>query len=212
MQGFLLGLANGATCLAYCAPALVPYLLGEGKNIRQNTFILCQFLTGRLLGYLIFAVVAGLAGHYIRLSPMNQELLLGAAYTILSVVMFVYSRTTSPATSCAAHSLGGLKSQITANYPAIMPLLIGFLTGLNLCPPFLLVFAESIGTQTIFQSLLTFFTFFLGTTLYFLPTPFLGIFKSFVPLKSIGKMAAILMSAYYLYTGIVMLIGGIKTI
>lgn len=212
MQGFLLGLANGATCLAYCAPVLVPYLLSEGKSTRQNMSILCQFLTGRLLGYLLFAVAAWFASSYVATLPINQELLLGMVYTILAAVMYTHSRATRPTTSCATHSLKGLTNRVTAKYPAMMPLLMGFLTGLNLCPPFLLVFTDAISTQTISQSMLYFFTFFLGTTIYFLPTPFLGILRHFPPLKSIGKMAAILMSAYYLYTGIIMLIGGINII
>ena len=36
MQGFLLGLANGTTCLAFCAPALIPFLMHEGQTVRQN--------------------------------------------------------------------------------------------------------------------------------------------------------------------------------
>ena len=48
MQGFLLGLANGTTCLAFCAPVLVPFLLEEGKNVRQNLMTLFKFLGGRL--------------------------------------------------------------------------------------------------------------------------------------------------------------------
>jgi len=212
MQGFLLGLANGATCLAYCAPVLVPYLLGEGKNIKENMSVLCQFLIGRLLGYLMFAIAAWFAKSYLTTLSINQELLLGMAYTMLSTVLFVYSRTTAPTTACAAHSLKGLTNQVTAKYPTMMPLLMGLLTGLNLCPPFLLVFVNAIATQTLSQNILYFLTFFLGTTVYFLPTPFLGILKHFPPLKSIGKMAAILMSAYYLYTGIIMMIGGINII
>lgn len=211
MQGFLLGLANGATCLAYCAPALVPYLLGEGRNVRQNTSILCQFLVGRLLGYLLFAILAWFARGYMVSLPIHQEVLLGIVYTILAAVLLAYSLTT-PAPSCVAQSLKGLTRQAMDKYPAMMPLLMGFLTGLNLCPPFLLVFADAIGTQTIFQSMFYFFTFFLGTTVYFLPAPVLGMLKNFPPLRSIGKMAATLLSAYYFYTGIIMMIGGIYSL
>ena len=61
MQGFLLGLAVAPTCLAYCVPVVVPYLLGEGRErsapvrLRHG-----QFLGGRLCGYLAFAVLAWL--------------------------------------------------------------------------------------------------------------------------------------------------------
>jgi hypothetical protein len=62
----------------------------------------------------------------------------------------------------------------------------------------------------LLQSMLFFFSFFLGTSIFFVPTPFIGIFRGFSVLKIIGKMAAGLMGVYYFYSGIVMLIGGLK--
>lgn len=47
MQGLLLGLANGTTCLAFCAPVLVPFLLERGETVRQNLLTLLKFLGGR---------------------------------------------------------------------------------------------------------------------------------------------------------------------
>ena len=32
IQGFMLGLANGTSCLAFFAPVLLPYLLDEGST------------------------------------------------------------------------------------------------------------------------------------------------------------------------------------
>ena len=55
VKGFLLGIASGGACLAYCAPVLVPYLLGEGKTLRGNAVLVGGFLGGRLIGYLAFA-------------------------------------------------------------------------------------------------------------------------------------------------------------
>jgi hypothetical protein len=58
LDGFILGLSNGVACMATCAPVLIPYLLGEGKGIVRNYWVTGQFLFGRLLGYLLFAVLA----------------------------------------------------------------------------------------------------------------------------------------------------------
>jgi hypothetical protein len=55
-ERFLLGLANGGVCLAYCAPVLVPYLLGAGDTVRRSVVSVGEFLGGRLAGYLTFAV------------------------------------------------------------------------------------------------------------------------------------------------------------
>ena len=57
MEGFFLGLANGTVCVAYCAPVLVPYMLGKGENTIENYNTLVKFLLGRLLGYMLFALL-----------------------------------------------------------------------------------------------------------------------------------------------------------
>ena len=199
LQGFLLGLSTGATCLAYCSPVLVPYLLGEGKSIRQTILTVSQFMLGRLFGYLLFAILAWLIGRYVSTLTNQSELFLGIIYILLASLLLRYGLTT-PSASCAGRSL---RSRIN------LPLLMGLLTGLNLCPPFLLAFAAATETPTIEHSLLFFFAFFLGTSLYFLPLPFLGTLKNYSQLKNIGKLAAALMSVFYAYTGILMILGGI---
>jgi hypothetical protein len=85
MQGFLLGLANGTSCLTFCAPVLIPYLLGEGQNVGQNL----KFLGGRLGGYLLFGSLAWLAGRLIAGIADYQSLLYGAAYVGFSVLLLV---------------------------------------------------------------------------------------------------------------------------
>lgn len=212
MQGFLLGLANGANCIAYCVPSLVPYLLGEGKNIRQNSFILGQFLSGRLLGYLLFGILAWMVSRYIDALSDSRGLFLGLVYIILAALLLLYSLS-SPAGHCAGRAgKSPLAFRAMQKYSSLLPVITGFLTGLNLCPPFLLAFADAVQVQNVGQSLWLFFTFFLGTSLYFLPFTLLGAFNNFLPLKTIGKMVAVLMSLYYLYTGTILLIGGIKII
>jgi hypothetical protein len=59
MQGFLLGLANGTTCLVFCAPALIPFVMHEGQTVRQNLVTLVKFLGGRMGGYLLFGLGDG---------------------------------------------------------------------------------------------------------------------------------------------------------
>ena len=89
LQGFLLGLSTGATCLAYCAPVLVPYLLGEAKSIRQTAWTLSRFMLGRLLGYLVFAVIAWLTGSWLGLLTERRETLLGSVYILLAALLLL---------------------------------------------------------------------------------------------------------------------------
>ena len=211
MHGFILGISTGATCLAYCSPALLPFLLGQGSSFQHATYTLLKFLVGRLLGYIMFALFAFITKHYIAILHFNLEIILGLAYTFLAILLFTYGLTT-PTTKCPAHTLSKLPSHIISKHPQIIPTIIGFLTGLNICPPFMLVFSEAVGAQSLVDSMLFFFTFFLGTCLYFLPIPFVSLINHMTALKIIGKMMAVLMSIYYFYSGMIILIGGIKTI
>jgi hypothetical protein len=99
-----------------------------------------------------------------------------------------------------------------ALWPAILPVAAGFATGLSFCPPFLLAFTGAAEQTTLLGSALFFLFFFLGTSIPFLFAPFIGSFRGFSVLQVIGKMAAGLMGIYYLYSGMMLLLGGLKSI
>lgn len=204
MQGFLLGLANGTTCLAYCAPVLIPFLLGEGRRTRQNWALLAKFLGGRLAGYLLFGLLAFLAGQLLLGAGGYRNLLFGAATVTLAALLAWYGLA-KPPTLCGG-TLKGARLWLR-RWPALLPLGLGFLTGLNLCPPFLMAITGAAGSGTLAGSLLFFGTFFVGTSLYFVPLPFLGAFHHSEALRTVGKLAAVIMALYYLYSGLLMLLG-----
>jgi len=60
------------------------------------------------------------------------------------------------------------------------------------------------------HAILFFFSFFLGTSLLFVLAPFVGALGRFPVLQIVGKMAAGLMGLYYLYEGVILIIGGLK--
>ena len=206
MQGFLLGLANGATCLAYCAPVLIPLMLGEGQRTRQNWGMLGKFLGGRLAGYLLFGLLAWLLSQMILGASAYRNLILGAAYVVLAALLAVYGLSKTPA-ACAGSLKGARK--FLRQWPALLPLGLGFLTGLNLCPPFLAAFTSAANAGSLGASLVFFLTFFVGTSLYFLPMAFVGLMSRVSALRTVGKLAALLMALYYAYSGIIYLAGGI---
>ncbi|MBP2649262.1 MAG: hypothetical protein H6Q74_87 [Firmicutes bacterium] len=208
VQGFFLGLSTGAVCLAYCAPTLVPYILGEGKGVWQTSIIVAQFLGGRLLGYLFFAVIAwGLNCSLVNQLGSNEGAI-GVIYIILAAALALYGLANKSAL-CAGRSSTWSGLWLNGQRPAMIPMSLGFLTGLNLCPPFLLALANASEFNQLSQSILFFFNFFLGTTVYFIPAPLLGTFNWLPAFKVVGKLAAAITAIYYLYTGIVMIGGGL---
>jgi len=212
LDGFILGLSNGAACIATCAPVLIPYLLGEGKGIIRNCLLTVQFLLGRLLGYLLFAVLAWTISRSILQDTSRHDLIIGAAYVLFSVLLIIYGffkASPSCKTGCAD---GGYHKLMASLLPMSLPVVAGFATGLSFCPPFLLAFTGATEQTSLLAGMLFFFSFFLGTSLLFVLAPFVGLFSRFSVLKIIGKMAAGLMGLYYLYSGIILLLGGLKRI
>ncbi|MBI4633802.1 MAG: sulfite exporter TauE/SafE family protein [Deltaproteobacteria bacterium] len=207
MRGFLLGLSSGTVCAAYCAPVLVPYLLGEGRGVLKNFSALTQFLLGRLLGYLSFAVFAW--GIHVSLPQdiTKQNLLIGAAYLILAGLLIYYSFFKA-GRACPQAGGQGTGHRLRDPRSSFFLLSLGLVTGLNLCPPFLLAVATASQQATLAQSILFFLTFFIGTSVFLIPAPLLGLLRGFPPLHVIGKMAAGLIGAYYFFIGATMLAGG----
>jgi len=207
MQGFLLGLANGTTCLVFCAPVLVPFLMHEGSEVHQNLLTLFKFLGGRLGGYILVGLLAWATGSLLLEATGHQGLVIGAAYVGLSALLLVaVLRKKAPVPgACAFEETPATLSR----WPALLPVGMGFLTGLKICPPLLLAFADAASTSTLAGSLILFLTFFLGTSIYFIPLSFLGAFTRVSALRIVGKFAAVIVALYYLYAGILLLTGGI---
>jgi len=208
MQGFLLGLANGTSCLALCAPVLIPFLLSEGKDIRHNLATLCKFLGGRLGGYLVFALLAWAVGGLLTDAGGYQALLIGGTYVGLSVLLLVaVFRKKRPAPGACAATQAQARFR---RWPALIPIGMGLLAGLKVCPPLLLAFTDAASSGTLGGSLLLFVTFFLGTSLYFLPLPLLGTVTRMPDLRIVGRFAAAIVALYYLVSGIALFAGGVQ--
>jgi sulfite exporter TauE/SafE len=209
IQGFLLGLANGTSCLAFCAPIFLPFLLGEGRTVRRNIPLLLQFLAGRLGGYLLFGIAAWQVGRWIQ-GYASHGLFMGGAYLVLASLLMAYGFTT-PKTACAAEGGRQWLSRITARFPSTLPVLLGLLTGLTLCPPFLAAFADASSRASLAGSLAFFFAFFIGTALFFVPLPFTGFLRRFNPVRVVGRLACAITGCFYLYKGLILFYTGFIT-
>jgi sulfite exporter TauE/SafE len=210
LDGFILGLSNGVACLATCAPVLIPYLLGEGKGIVRNYWVTGQFLLGRLLGYLLFAVLAWTVSSAILQEASSRNLIIGVAYVLFSGLLIFYGFFKKTNATCEAACSRNKYQRLTAIWPALLPAAAGLATGLSFCPPFLLAFTGAAEQTSLLMSLLFFCSFFLGTSILFVLAPFVGVFSRFSVLQIVGKMASGIMGIYYLYSGSIMLIGGLK--
>jgi hypothetical protein len=211
LEAFLLGLSNGAVCLAYCAPVLVPCLMGGvGRcGLRSDSLVVLRFLIGRLFGYLLFAVVSWGLGRSLAHTDHFQEALVGSSYLALSIILVFYAFF-DKRSSCARSRIMALTGKVGTS-PLVLPVAAGLASGLNFCPPFLLALVAGARTGSLQGSLFFFLVFFLGTSLFFIPAPFLGALRRFPAIGIVGKMAAGIIGCYYGYTGLIMLLGGIRS-
>jgi Na+-translocating ferredoxin:NAD+ oxidoreductase RnfD subunit len=92
----------------------------------------------------------------------------------------------------------------------LIPLGMGFLAGLKVCPPLLLAFTDAASTGTLIGSLFLFLMFFVGTSIYFIPLSFLGAFAHVSALQIVGKFAAVIVALYYLFSGVYLFTGGVR--
>jgi sulfite exporter TauE/SafE len=208
LQGFLLGLANGTSCLAYCAPVFLPFLLSEGMTVRRNVPLLVQFLAGRLAGYLLFGLIAWRVGQWLQNTPANG-FLMGTIYLVLAGLLIAYGFTT-PKARCLAGS-GRRMREFAGSFPALLPAILGLFTGLTLCPPFLAAFADASSRTSLAGSIIFFAAFFAGTSIFFIPIPFAGFLAGFNPLRIVGRLACGLTGILYAYRGIVLIYSGLST-
>jgi sulfite exporter TauE/SafE len=206
-EALLLGLASGPACVASCGPILVPSLLAEQAGLRLNTRYLGAFLATRFLGYLLFAAVAWELGALVTLRPPARSFLFATIHVLLAGVLlrYAYSVGRTCAHSCAGPQLvtiGTVKNRRISGAAVL-----GFLTGVSLCPPFVVAGVRAAEMASMAAALLFFAVFFLGTSAWFVPFAGLGWVKRNEAVTTVARMAMVLIAVYYGYVGLTMLTG-----
>jgi sulfite exporter TauE/SafE len=207
IEGLLLGLSTGGSCLAFCAPVLLPYFVGEGKRITGNLPLLAVFLAGRLLGYILFGVLAWMVGWYLLSDFSGREWLFGAADMLLAMMLMGYGFGWFKGKCAAEVTPGRILNRLETLWLPL-PFWLGLLTGLSLCPPFLLALNNAALSDTVWGSILFFLAFFAGTSLFLIPLTLAGFARRISSLQPVGRLTAGLVGCYFLYKGLMMILQG----
>jgi sulfite exporter TauE/SafE len=204
-KALLLGLSTGLFCAGFCVPLVGPLLLSDdrgcthrdvNRSIRHSASRVGLFLAGRLVAYLLFGLVFGALGGALSRVWGIKALLLPLVYAVLGVMMIVYAVVQSfPHVGfCRAVS-----PRIRSGWYLA---LVGFLAGINLCPPFLLAVTTVMDIGGALRGALFFFVFFLATSVYLLPLLFAGLMSRFSAVRFAGRVAAVLAGVYFLYLAV----------
>ena len=194
-SGFLAGISTGIYCIGACLPIFVPLLLADKKNLKSSFWIVIEFSLGRLLGYLAFGALIGFLGKVIVFDFVHW--IIGLATILMGVILITYG-------------IGSLKWKHKACRLFVgkikIPVLLGFLTGVNVCPPFIASLAYVFNLKNVFSAIFYFLNFFLGTSLYIVPLGFLGYFSSDSLVQKVARIAGIFVGGFFVYSGIMNLL------
>ena len=202
-----LGLTSGGACLAGCGPLAAALLASEGISLRRSSEILAVFLSGRLLGYIGWAVLSWLLGWAIDQNPQGL-VILSSANLILGVWLICYGvRRPGPShDNCPAAILNLTNSPSGSLF--VRGGTWGFLSGVQICPPFLIAVTQAAATGSLYGSLLFFFLFYIGTGIWFIPFPILGTLGRFRQVAQVARFLTLPLGAYFIYTGFISIAGG----
>jgi hypothetical protein len=186
---------------------MVPSLLAERAGLRLNVRYLSLFLATRLVGYLVFAAVAWELGALVSLPSRARPVVFAGIHLLLACVLlrYAYSVGRTCAHSCGSPELVTIGAARNHRIPGAA--VLGFLTGVSLCPPFVAAGVRAAQAASMIAALLFFAVFFLGTSIWFVPFAGLGWVKRNQGVTTVARMAMVLIAFYYLYAGLTMLAG-----
>jgi hypothetical protein len=201
-EPLLLGFSSGLACLAACGPVLLPWLAAEGAAGRPVAAPLVRFLAGRLAGYLGFACVAWALGLALPLAPTSHALLYGCVHLALAGLLLAHVlplRRRPVACAVPVGGRGGLARWARAAGPAAL----GLVTGLALCPPFLVAGVRAAEARSLAGALGFFALFFAGTLVWFLPFFGARFARALPGLRPVAVVTTALVAAFYATAGAV---------
>jgi hypothetical protein len=183
-------------------------LAAEQKSPRGTGALLVQFLGGRLAGYLLFACLAWLLGLSLQLQPRAHALIYGLADLGLAIFLAGYAWTmrAHPAASCGQPCPAARARLFTQRYRSFAPVILGFVSGLTLCPPFVAAGVRAAESGGLAHSLLFFLCFFFGTSVWFAPSVGLGLLRRFAAVGVVARLTLFLLAAYYGYLALIVLV------
>ncbi len=195
VQPLLAGLSVGAFCLTYCFPFMGAFFTAETRDLNKNFRVLWKFLAGRLAGYLCFGLLAGFLGE--KFDPRWLRIATDLSFIVLSLLLFFYLLG-------LVRETGFCKTPpwLQGRHPALM----GFLMGINLCPPFLLSITYVFSKQSALYGMVYFALFFLASSVYFLPVVFLGLAARAREFRKVARASGFLVTGIFFIYGIYSLI------
>lgn len=197
IEAILFGLVSGPVCLLSCLPVLLPWLTVRHQSAARSASVLGSFLAGRLVAYLLFGSMAWSLGLLVSAQSEQRAVVYGIAHLAVAGTLFYeawqVSHSKPGCANCGAHSTS----------PDAAPAILGLLTGLNLCPPFVAAGLRASSAPSLEQALIFFLLFFVGTSVWIMPLGAMRWVPRSAKLLTISLYAVLLMACYFLCLGLI---------
>ncbi|HEX2958987.1 MAG TPA: sulfite exporter TauE/SafE family protein [Chitinispirillaceae bacterium] len=188
-EGFVLGLTTGHICLATCGPVYSSFLMQQNSSHLRYIWATVEISVGRFITYLLVGALAGLVGS--QFSIEHKEYFTIAAYLLFSAFLLITVFRTGKCDS-------GCKLPAWNRF-ADYPILLGIVTGINVCPSFLLAFSRSFALSGPLAGMFFFTAFFLGTSIFMVPLSFIGMLGRKKLFRTIARAAAVLVALWFTF-------------
>jgi sulfite exporter TauE/SafE len=190
MQPVFTGLSLGAFCLSYCFPFLATFMASTPRGVKDNSKLMVRFMFGRLLGYIMFGVIFGFLGEKLQ-SPF-LTLITDLSLIFISILLILYL------CGLLKEKKGLCPSQKFHSRNAMM---MGFLMGINICPPFLLSLPYVFSLHSTWLGIVYFLIFFLASSIYFLPMIFVGMLGKIKEFQIVARLSGFICAGIFIVYG-----------
>ena len=193
LEPLLAGFSMGLFCCVSCYPFLAPIFAAENRSAGGTLRIWLQFILGRLAGYVLFGAAIGWLGERFNEAWFTQASLAGLMIMAVLLIFYALGFWRPGWSFCAAGTRRGKAT----------PALLGFLMGVNACPPFLLSVAYVLTLHSLVKGIIYFLVFFCATTVYLVPLMFVGWLGRMPEFRWAARVSAVVVGILFLVYGIV---------
>jgi len=196
-RALLLGLSTGLFCVGFCVPLVGPLLLSEEQGgVRRSAARIGLFLCGRLAAYILFGLVFGALGGTLAGIWGVKVIALPVLYALLGLMMVAYgvARSFPHVGLCRA-----VDPSVRSGWYLLA---VGFLAGINICPPFLLAITTVMDLGGAVRGAFFFLVFFLATSVYLVPLLFAGVVTRFASVRFAARIAAVVAGLYFIFLAV----------
>ncbi len=194
-EGFLLGISLGLGCLVTCGPVLLAFMLRSKRTFGNSLLVFGEILLGRFVGYAIFGAIAGMIGGAIP-DNIRQPITFGSFIVLGAFLVYYGIKGERKPGRCAKSAIKDFSARYVSH-----PVLLGLLTGLELCPPFLLAIARAASTGGAIGGLILFVGFFFATSLFMLPVAFFSVVGNLKGFRVAAAIASVAVGAWFFVQG-----------